>query len=518
MVEADRPRPEPTGRRGALVGGLWNVAQMVVPLVLTALLSVVLARVLGADELGVQSLIAYSESIMFGVLVGSLVGAALQTMSAAGGQGDRRLGRSLSAWQMRLQILNGLVSLAVLGAVATTSEYSLSWWLAGATTAVNSVGWAFAARIISHEGSWASVSVRRLVLQVASQIAGMLAVLAGAGIAGVFAANFVSAFVLTLLLHRRWRTMGAHRAAGRLPAGISRWPPRGLMRLWTQYALLALLTLVVGQRIEFLFLAHYSSPEQIAMYSVAFMVVNTAILVPRSAVIAVLPALAARSGEEDQERSLFHLDHAVRIMAILSIPLTATLIVLGPGLVLLLYGADFAQAAVLTAWMSPLVLVVPASVICETYLSAHAALRIPIWGSIIGGALDLLLCLLLIPRWEANGAALANLAGQGLTGVLILAATVRRLPQIRLPVRRWALVMLFWFPLTAAAGYALIRVSGAWGWLAAAAILAVLGGAFGRFVGYLGPGESQWLQQTLPSPLVRFLPLVAGRRTASPSV
>lgn len=508
------PVEEPIGRRGALVGGLWNVAEMVIPLILTALLSIVLARVLGPEDLGVQSLIAYSESMIFGVLVGSLVIASLQAISASKGSGDAATTHCLTVWQLRLQVINGVVIFAALTIVALLSQYPVPWTLAGATTAVNAIGWAYAARIIVKEGSWKSVSIRRLILQVASQLLGIVAVFAGAGIAGVFAANLVSALALTLLLHQRWRRSTRTDISDSLPAGR---PPSQLMRLWWQSGLLAALTLIVGQRVEFFFLARYSGPEQIAMYSVAFMVVSTAVLVPRSAVQAVLPALAASHGGADSERSRSHLAHAIPIMTMLSIPVTAALIILGPGLVLLLYGTQFQQAAWLTAWMAPIVLIVPVSVICQTFLMAQAALAVPIWCSVAGGIIDIALCLLLIPQNGANGAAIANAAGQASTALMITILTIRSVPGARPPLRRWLVAFVFYCGLGGAAGFLLLRLGGVTGWLLAAVTLVVGGGLWGRLVGYVDPGQARWLAETVPVPLLRVLPFLAGRAVERPA-
>ena len=54
-----------------------------------------------------------------------------------------------------------------------------------------------------------------------------------------------------------------------------------------------------------------------------------------------------------------HLTPAVRVAAMVALPLTAGIAVLGPRLVTMLYGQDFAEAGRLVSWMALLVIFVP---------------------------------------------------------------------------------------------------------------------------------------------------------------
>ncbi|TXH31991.1 MAG: hypothetical protein E6Q91_02105 [Actinobacteria bacterium] len=489
------------GRKGALVGGLWNAAQMVLPLLGTTVLSIVLGRVLGPDLLGEQSFISYSEALLAGVLVMSLQKASLQVMSASTGAGDAARTANLARWTMLGQTLNGVVSAVILIAVGTTSAYPLAWILAGLTSLVNAIGWGYATRVIAASGSWTEVAGRRLWTQMFGQVAAAVAVLLGAGLNAVFAANLVSAVVLLALIIPLAPRIDAKTLA----------IPRELGRLWGLFTLRSVLVQVVGQRVEFLFLAAYSTPDQIAMYSIPFMVVTAVVLIPTSIISAGMPAMAAHEGAGRSDEVAGHLGYAVRVTIGASIPLALGLAALGPSLVVLLYGGDYQEAGQLLAWMSPLVLVLPAAVVCETYWYGRAALRIPLVTAAVGAAVDLALCFALIPRFDALGAAWANLAGQGIGAILMLAATRRNRPSLYISWSRTVITTVAMSALALAAWYATNAIGGAWG-LALGVVVALLGCvAFGRIVGFVSGDDAQWLQDTLPARLGAVLPWVVGR-------
>lgn len=494
--------PDLTGRRGALVGGLWNAAQLVVPLVGTTLLSVVLGRVLGADLLGVQSLISYSEAMLAGVLVMSLNTAGIQMMSSALGARDDARAASYGWWVMAGQWANGLISAVVLLVAGLASAHQLAWILASLTAVVNAIGWGYASRAIAESGEWSSVARWRLITQMLAQVLATVAVLLGAGLTAVFAANLISAALLTVALRPLARPLGRR----------SRGLPRDLARLWSLFLVRAVLLQVVAQRIEFLFLAAYSTPDQIAMYSIPFMVVTSAVMVPTSIITAGMPAMAARESAGQGKEVAEHLGFAVRVTFGASIPLTFALAVLGPRLITVLYGAEYAEAGLLLAWMSPLVLVLPAAAVVETYWNGLAALRLPIGTAVIAAVLDLIFCFVLIPRYEALGAAWANLIGQGVGALALLVATRRLRSTIHLP---WARLITTTLAMAALAGLTLwvvMSLPGLPGLIAGSVVAALGGAAFGRWIGYVGKQEGQWLHDVVPVRLQPGVPFFAGGR------
>ena len=169
------------------------------------------------------------------------------------------------------------------------------------------------------------------------------------------------------------------------------------------------------------------------------------------------------------------------------------------------------EAGQLLAWMAPLVLVLPAAAVCETYWYGIASLRTPLVTASIAAVIDLGLSFALIPRFDALGAAWANLGGQGVGALLLLVATHRQRPTVHVAWSRTVTTFLAMSVVAIAAWWATTALPGVWGLLAGVG-LALLGClAYGRAVGFFRPQEAQWLAETLPHRLHRILPLLVGR-------
>lgn len=494
---------ELSGRAGALVAGMWSTAMMVVPLAATLALSVVIGRFLGPDALGEQNWISYVNALFAALLIQTLVRAGIQTLSTARGADDSGEYANLARWIMLFQIAGGTVSALVLAAFSFFSDYQAAWLFASATAAVNAIGWSFSVRIIAEQG-WAAVAKRRLVTQLLAQAAAVVLVVAGFGIAGVFAASLVAAVVLLVLLVPISPGLGPARR-GRLP--------RQLVRIWGLYVTTELLSQVVTQRIEFVFLAWLSTKDQLAMYSIPYMVVGTVTLIPESAATSLLPALAARAGAGKQHVVDAHLPPAVRVIALVSVPLAAGVAVLGPRLIVLAYGSQFEQAGSLVSIMALLILLVPVFDLLNIYWGGFGRLGLPLLAVSIGGAVDVALALALIPGWAALGATIANVVGQGLCAVVLIMLTRRRLPTLTMAWGRYAVVVAA-SALAAAAGWGIQHaVAGLVGWLLALAVMGALLAGFGATVGFTTKADAQWLKGAIPARLLPFLKILSGRRS-----
>lgn len=271
-----------------------------------------------------------------------------------------------------------------------------------------------------------------------------------------------------------------------------------MTRLWGLFLIRAVLLQVVAQRIEFLFLAAYSTPDQIAMYSIPFMVVTAVVLIPSSIIAAGMPAMAARQGAGQSREVAEHLGAAIRVTLAASIPLAFVLVALGPRLVVVLYGSEFAEAGTLLAWMAPLVLVLPAAAVCETYWYGTASLRLPLATAVIASVIDLALCIALIPRFGALGAAWANLGGQGTAALMIIAATRHQRPTVTIPWMLTTRTCVVMGVAGAIAWWTTTMLAGLWGLTAGIAICAIAALAYGRLLGFVRGGDAGWLAHTLP--------------------
>jgi O-antigen/teichoic acid export membrane protein len=383
--------------------------------------------------------------------------------------------------------------------------------LIGLVTFIDALGWAHASRLIGLEG-WRAVSPLRLVSQVAGTLLGVGAIVLDLGLPGVFAAQALASTWLTVMLRRRDRRHRPDLDIAPVPLVM-----RPLVRLWSLYAVGALLTQVVNKRIELVFLDAFRSPHEVAVYAVAFTVISVAVTVPSSLMGAALPGISAADAAGNETELHGHLHRAARLAILGGFLLTAGLVVLGPYLVLALWGGQFTAAARIVPWLAVAMLGTPLGVLLDVYWTAVNRLGAVLVTGAVSAVVDLGLAAALVPSLGVPGAVTANLAGQltWLAGLIVY--TRRRIPGLLPPASF----------LGRCAASALAAGAAAW---AAAALL----GGLGAFVGLVGGGlaflaalallgrtlglvaapDLEWLGGLLPTVARPLLAALGGRTSA----
>ncbi|ROP43696.1 polysaccharide biosynthesis C-terminal domain-containing protein [Pseudokineococcus lusitanus] len=497
-------------RSSVLRGGVWSAAANILPMGSTLALSVVISRVLGAEVLGEQSLVAYVASLMVSVLIYSFTMASVQLVAAAGGAGDRARLAHLGRWSMGAHLLGGLVAVVVLvGTGLGRDSYNLIWYLAAATAFVDAVGWGLASRHIAQHG-WSATSARRLVSQALTPLLGIAAVLLGAGVAGVFATQLLVSLGLLVALRRLER-----RDPLPSPAGLPAPAALPVVRLWSLFALAALVTQVVDRRLELVFLDLYRTSVEVAQYSVAFNVVGIALVVCSSLVAASVPAVAAAHGAGEHDRVVSGMSRAARVLAAVSVLLAAGVAAVGPAVVLAFWGAEeYTEAAGVVRLLAIGLVVTPLGALCTAYWTGTGRLRPVLVCGGTGAVVDIALAFLLIPDHGTSGAVVATLSGQGSAALLIIGHTLRT--GLPLRIRPTALLRVALVAVVAGVGASAVTAVLASAWLG----LVLGGGTFVvlaavglRLVGLLDPEDGRWLAETLPGPAARGLRLLTPARS-----
>lgn len=498
-------------KQSAFKGGLWVATSQVVPMLGTAALSVVIGRILGADELGLQSFISYVQALLVALLFAALTGATIQSLSTAVGAKDQEQFDRLARWSVLANSAGGILAGGILVVFGLFSDTPLPWFLVALTAFINSIGWGYTSIEVARHG-WSAVGMRRLFTQTLSMALGVAFVLVGFGINGVFFASLIGAVIATIMMIK---------LAGRAPKADLFPFPRALLAIWGPFVFMEALSQIVSQRMEFLFLNFYSTKEQIAMYSVPFMLISAVIMFPLTLIGAGMPHVAKSAGAGELEKSTQALGFAGRVVALLSLPLCAAVAAVGPAVVILLYGTDFMDAAHLLPLMALSLSVAPLGVLYATFWTGSGRLRIPIWAFGIAGIVDLGLAWLLIPHIEAVGAAIANLAGQLTLAILMIVLTARTAQKFPLPMLRIFAITLVSVVLFGIGTFAVDYVGLT---SSASAFIAMLAGMvafmipavlFGRFVGFLGPADAEWLRHTIPAKVGFAIPFVAGPKSVS---
>jgi O-antigen/teichoic acid export membrane protein len=335
----------------------------------------------------------------------------------------------------------------------------------------------------------------------------------GGGITGMFATEAVVG-VLNLL----WTGTLARRTLASVERGATEEAApaalRDLRRRVGNYALLSsvalFLELIVGTRSEFFFLNHYSGNEQIAFYSIAFSTVAGLRLIPKALGSSIAPAFATLFGAGSSERIRSGYSRSLRLLLLLTLPLTAAGLALGPELIEEVYGRNYAGAGTPVRILLLAFPVIALSSLATSLLAGFGQLRQPIYANAIAATVDITLAATLIPSLDANGAAIANAAAQAISGALLLFFAARFVRPVD-----WRPTLVLRIAAVSAgvglAGWGLVNwVDGfpgvALGAVASIAVFAVLASA----LGIVADEDATWAEQALGERIGRLVRVCAA--------
>jgi O-antigen/teichoic acid export membrane protein len=430
-LPGDEPRDDAAATTGASVlrGGVWNLVGLFVPQLSLLAISIAAARFLGRDQFGRQSFIAFVEVTALTLCAAGLPVALARFVGEAVGRRSPGVVVGLSRWVGRMALVSGVAGAGVVAGIGLAGATPRAAWLLAAVVVLAGTVQRLPSAVLNGLQRWRAPSVVGVAMAVAAAVATVGVLAAGGRIVAMFAveaaAMLVSLVWLWALSRRAQPDLGA-------PAPVE--PP--LRRAFRGFAFVAslevLLTLVVWRRSEFLFLNHYSSDSQIALYSVAFSAVAALLLVPQALVGVLLPAIATLLGAGATDRIRWGFERAIRLLLVMTLPMTAVALALAPPTLRVVYGQDFRGAGPVVV-----VLLVPLSILALTNLSAVVLAGMGRQGfqlatGAVGALVNVGLDLVLIPRYDAVGAAFANCGGQLAAGLPVLVYAWRRIG-----VTRW---------------------------------------------------------------------------------
>ncbi|MEJ5915905.1 lipopolysaccharide biosynthesis protein [Pseudokineococcus sp. 1T1Z-3] len=497
--------PGSAGSRQVVVGGLWRVAATLLPMVSALGLSVAVSRVLGAEGLGLQSLLSYVQGFVLNTFVLSLTQAGIQLLSAARGAGDEASLGWLRRWSLQVHaVVGGLLSLLLLGLGVLRGESLVLWGVIAATAVVDALAYALTVRVVTYDG-WARVSQRRLLSQGLGPLLGIAAVLGGLGLQGVFLGQLVGSSYLLLALLLLQRRVPRTPAAGPRPA------LGPVAKVWLGFVLTLVLTQVVERRVELVFLDLFAGPRDVGLFSAAFTLVSVAVAASAAVTGAALPAVARSYAAGSTQQLEEVVGRALRVLAAGTPVLVAGVLVVGPVALAALYGEDLAEGAPLLRGLSLVLVAAPvAGALAAVELGTGRVRRVVRAGLLAAGT-DIGLCLLLVPPLAAPGAVVASVSAQLVyVGALLVGArSSSGVRSLRPALLARPLLVAVLAGALAAVPAALLPVwpavvTGGLLFLAVAGALAVL-------VRPLRADDSRWLAGVVPGPMRRAVSLL-GRR------
>ncbi len=272
----------------------------------------------------------------------------------------------------------------------------------------------FQARLAAH---FAAVSRAVQTLLTAAVRVGLI--LAGAGVAAFAGVLVLEAVVLAVALVVARRPAGAPSCLGRPP-----WPlvPPLLRSAWP--LLLSGMAVMLYMRIDQVMIERMLGPTELGYYSAALKLSELwyGVLTVFAASLLPMVVAGAREPATTEAPGLRKIFFALIWSNVL---IAATVAFAGDWIIPLVFGPAYANAVPVLAvhiWTAPFVALglVGGNWLIARNLHVHALLR-----TLAGAGLNILLNLLLIPRAGITGAAVASLAAQGFSGLLVDAVSPR---------------------------------------------------------------------------------------------
>ena len=497
-----------------LHAGAWNAASLILPQLYLLAMSILAARFLTPSEMGRQSYIAFIELSLLMLVTGGLPSAVQRFGGEALGRDQPGHLSYLVRWSWRVNAVGAfLAGAAMVTAGLLGSEPRAAWIIAGGFC-LFSVLQVIPASALAVLQRWRGVSVIGIVFGAGSTVAVAAVFAAGGGITGFFAVECVTA-AITLVL----TAVLARSALGAL--GVQPVKSEELRRRVTRWAIIAtasgVLTFIVWRRSEFLFLNHYSSDEQIAVYSIAFAAITAFTKLPEAAGIVISPAFATLFGARQMDRISSGYARAIRLILLVSLPLTAASIAVGPAAIRAVYGSSYKEAGTLLVIMAPVLPLVSLVSVSRGLIFGVGRQRSIVLVGTIAAVVNVSLDLLLIPPFDATGAAFANAGAQGIAAIVyVLIARSSSGPMDRAPgpLARNALAAAAAGALAWGATAALPGVAGA---LLGAALFALAFCALAVVLRVMPSVDGPWLESVVTARLRGRSRVVASRMIAAAS-
>lgn len=407
------------GTTGASVtsSGLWNSFSQVLPQGFALAISIAAARFLGPTGMGRQSFIAFTMISLTQLVSEGLKESLMRSIGEALGADRPGAVRGLLHWARPILLLGGAaggVVLAIAGLLGAAPR--AAWLLAGVEcllVTVQGVPWA----VLIGSQRWRQVSSVGLLTGAAGTPLTVVVLALGGGIVGMFAVEAATAAVALIVL-----VVLARRLLYDLPRGAD--VAADLRGRTSRYALTAtfmtLATFVVWERSEFFFLRAFSTEREIAFYSIAFAAANGLALVPSALAGTLSPAFATLHGARHRARIRSGYWRAQRLLSVLSLPLLAGSLALGPALIRLAYGSSYAPAGPVLRILLALFPLLPLLAVATSLLIGLGLLRVALICDLAGGAVTIGLNLMLVPAHAAVGAAIADIGGQVVVALPLL--------------------------------------------------------------------------------------------------
>jgi len=412
---------------------LWVGLDTGVSIVVSAVVSITAARLLGPDKLGQYHFVLWVAGLTTLLVHFGIPAATTRFAGEMVGQGKNAQALGLVRATLRLQAAFAVVivvpALVALSLVAEPEQrlYASLVILSLVPHALMAI---FTSGINATENSfhnvWPSISANAILLigSVAALLTtGSLTFLAAA----LLLSRSIDAILRSWAFRHAWRQRFGELTAEAVPLHV--WPQ--LRRFCLQAVALWLLNAIVWDRSDMLFVKLFHGSAEIAFFSLSFNLMTQALVLPQVLVHATGISMGVEQGRDPARVGAVALV-AFKYLALVSMPLVWGIAALSPALVPLVYGEAYRGAvpvlAIAGAFAVARALLGPAQRALIVSDRQGTLIRI----ALLTGALNVALDLLFVPAHAAAGAALANGVTQAIAATAVWAVVCRNFG-VRIP-------------------------------------------------------------------------------------
>ena len=377
---------------------------------------VVLAR-----ELGSQSFGQYMFALSVTVLLTSLAGFGTDSLLTRNVARDRTTVDHLYWTSITLKLALGVpligacVLLSVLNGYPGAVHATVA--LLGAGCLVESLAKTVAATFLAFDD--ARPPAEGLILQrFTTAVVGIAAVVAGAGIAPVAALYLAGALLGLAYVMRSLSRRGI-----RPRRAVSLRHARAVATEAAPFGLELVFSTAIF-RIDATLLAFLKNSQAVGLYSAAYRALESTLFVPYAFESALFPVMS-RLDRSSTPTIGQVFESGLKAMVVLMVPVGLLFLLYGGEILVLLYGAEYAPAENALRWLGGAAAVYGAAFIAASLIGAQGRIRVLVWvtGTVL--ALNVVLNLLIIPRWSLTGAAAVTTITEAVQGVILLALGLR---------------------------------------------------------------------------------------------
>lgn len=413
----------------------WYGLENIIGALVTMVTSIAIARTLGPSKMGYIIYVAWIASVVAGLGGLGIPATTTKYMAEFIGRGDRGTARYIYFRTMLLQIC--LASVATAGIIVWVLRDAGSDYKLASVLVVLSI-WPSMVNSISAMANMATEELSaNLSASVVSIFVFFVAIVATVvfrwGVIGVGCSIFI-----TRLVDFLWRLVPTMRRI--LKWDTTHIQPQGLRERMFSFAWQSVATMIVAMivwdRSEFFLLKHLCTDiRQVAFYSVAFSMAERLLITSGIFGAASSVTIFAQYGRDKSKLSAITTS-SFRYLALTSIPLHLISAALAFPALLLLYGNQYRDAA-LVVTLAPL-LCMPKAFIgpVQSLLQSSERQSYVIGATVLAGIVDISVAWILVPKHGAVGACIGSGAAQIVAVGLMWAAGIY-LYSLRLP---WLLI------------------------------------------------------------------------------